>query len=228
MLQWASLYINILCADFCKDFSSLPFLHSIYTGNLDICPYIYIWPKEISGSHPLLLLLSQPSYLISHQFLWVYLIYMSLLSFVLFCFVFKWATFKIFIAFVTVLLLYYVWVFGLEDWGILAPHPGIKPAPPTLKVSLNHWTDREFPHLHLSNASPFSHPSCPCFCISPIVIFIWITETKIQLPILVALPITYLQSTFPAYSHALFITTNLFKNFTNTKKSSPKFPKPQF
>ena len=156
-------------------------------------------------------------------------LYVSLSFFCLFfCFFFKWATFKIFIAFVTVLLLYYVWVFGLEDWGIWAPHPGIKPAPPTLKVSLNHWTDREFPHLHLSNASPFSHPSCPCFCISPIVIFIWITETKIQLPILVALPITYLQSTFPAYSHALFITTNLFKNFTNTKKSSPKFPKPQF
>ena len=44
-----------------------------------------------------------------------------------------WAILKVFIEFVTVLLLFYVLVFGPEACGILAPWPGIKPAPPVLK-----------------------------------------------------------------------------------------------
>ena len=40
-------------------------------------------------------------------------------------------SFKIFIEFVTVLLLFYV--FGLEACGISAPRSGIKPPPPTLE-----------------------------------------------------------------------------------------------
>ena len=41
--------------------------------------------------------------------------------------------FKAFIEFVTVLLLFYVWVFGREACGILAHPPGIKLTPPELE-----------------------------------------------------------------------------------------------
>ena len=41
--------------------------------------------------------------------------------------------FKVFIAFVTILFLFYVWFFGCEACGILAPQPGLKPAPPALE-----------------------------------------------------------------------------------------------
>ena len=42
-----------------------------------------------------------------------------------------WTIFKVFIEFVTILLLFYVfWFFGLKARGILAPQPGIEPAPP--------------------------------------------------------------------------------------------------
>ena len=41
------------------------------------------------------------------------------------------------------------WFFGWEACGILAPWPGIKPAPPALEVqSLNHQTTREVPKIH--------------------------------------------------------------------------------
>ena len=41
---------------------------------------------------------------------------------------------KVFIEFVTILLLFYVfWFFGPEACGILAPRPGIEPAPPALE-----------------------------------------------------------------------------------------------
>ena len=36
------------------------------------------------------------------------------------------------------------WIFGIKARGILAPRPGIKPAPPALgRWRLNHWTTRE-------------------------------------------------------------------------------------
>ena len=41
--------------------------------------------------------------------------------------------FKVFIEFVTILLLFYVLVLWPGACGILAPRPGIKPAPPTLE-----------------------------------------------------------------------------------------------
>ena len=41
--------------------------------------------------------------------------------------------FKVFIEFVTILLLLYVFCFGHEACGILALRPGIKPTPPALK-----------------------------------------------------------------------------------------------
>ena len=45
-----------------------------------------------------------------------------------------WTIFKVFIEFVTILLLFYVfWLFGHETCGILAPSPGIEPAPPALE-----------------------------------------------------------------------------------------------
>ena len=36
------------------------------------------------------------------------------------------------------------WFFGYKPSGILAPQPGIKPAPPELEGELfNHWTTKE-------------------------------------------------------------------------------------
>ena len=40
---------------------------------------------------------------------------------------------SLFIEFVTILLLFYLLVFGPEACGILAPQPGIEPAPPELE-----------------------------------------------------------------------------------------------
>ena len=44
-----------------------------------------------------------------------------------------WTIFKVFIEFVTILLLFYALVFGCESCGILAPQPGIEPTPPALE-----------------------------------------------------------------------------------------------
>ena len=44
-----------------------------------------------------------------------------------------WTILKVFIEFVTMLLLFYVLVFWRQACGILAPQPGIKPAPPALE-----------------------------------------------------------------------------------------------
>ena len=41
--------------------------------------------------------------------------------------------FKVFTEFVTILLLFYVLVFGVKAGGILAPWPGMEPAPPALE-----------------------------------------------------------------------------------------------
>ena len=62
---------------------------------------------------------------------------------------FNLSFFKVFIEFVTVLLLFYVFpffFFGYEACGILAPQPGIEPVLPAMEGecgSLNHWTARE-------------------------------------------------------------------------------------
>ena len=46
-----------------------------------------------------------------------------------------WTIFKVFIEFVTVLLLliFMFWFFGREAYGILAPQPGVEPAPLALE-----------------------------------------------------------------------------------------------
>ena len=46
-----------------------------------------------------------------------------------------WTNFKVFIEFVTILLLFHVsfWFFGPEACGILAPWAGIKPTPPAVE-----------------------------------------------------------------------------------------------
>ena len=45
-----------------------------------------------------------------------------------------WTIFKVFIEFVTILLLFSVfWFFGCKACGILAPQPGIEPALPALE-----------------------------------------------------------------------------------------------
>ena len=44
-----------------------------------------------------------------------------------------WAIFKVFIEFITILLLFYVLIFWPQACGILAPQPGIKPSSPALE-----------------------------------------------------------------------------------------------
>ena len=44
-----------------------------------------------------------------------------------------WTIFKVFIEFVTLLFLFHVLVFWCEVCRILAPQPGIEPAPPALE-----------------------------------------------------------------------------------------------
>ena len=46
---------------------------------------------------------------------------------------FIWAIFTLFIEFVTILLLFYVLVFGQKACGILVPQPAVEPAPPALE-----------------------------------------------------------------------------------------------
>ena len=58
------------------------------------------------------------------------------------------AIFKVFIEFVTTLLLFYIVAFfGCKACGVLAPKPGIEPAhTPSLRTgrqSPNHWSTRE-------------------------------------------------------------------------------------
>ena len=46
-----------------------------------------------------------------------------------------WTIFKVFIEFLTILLLcfFMFWFFGREACGILVPRPGIEPTPPALE-----------------------------------------------------------------------------------------------
>ena len=58
--------------------------------------------------------------------------------------------FKVFIEFVTLLLLFYgFWPLGQEACGILVPRPGTEPTLPALVDEvLNHWTAREVHRLN--------------------------------------------------------------------------------
>ena len=44
-----------------------------------------------------------------------------------------WTIFKVFVEFVTILLLFFVLDFGLKATEILDPRPGIEPTPPALE-----------------------------------------------------------------------------------------------
>ena len=65
------------------------------------------------------------------------------LSFLFFCFFDVDHLKKVFIEFVTILLLFYVLIFGQEACGILAPRPGIVPTAPGLEGKV--FTAREVP-----------------------------------------------------------------------------------
>ena len=57
-----------------------------------------------------------------------------------------WTIFKVFTEFTAILFM--LWFFGPEAYGVLAPC-GIKFAPPALEVqSLNHWNSREVPQIN--------------------------------------------------------------------------------
>ena len=59
-----------------------------------------------------------------------------------------WTIFKVFIEFVTVLLLFYIFCLVHEACGILALQPRIGPLPPARQVKvLTLWTTREVPSL---------------------------------------------------------------------------------
>ena len=50
-----------------------------------------------------------------------------------------WTVFKVFVEFVTILLLFYIfWFFDTKACGILVPRPGIEPALCIRGQSLNH------------------------------------------------------------------------------------------
>ena len=57
-----------------------------------------------------------------------------------------WTVFKVFIEFVTLLLLFYVLVFWLRDmWDLSSPTRGRTRTPCIGRQRLNHWTAREVP-----------------------------------------------------------------------------------
>ena len=63
-------------------------------------------------------------------------------------FFFMWTIFKVFIAFVTKLLLFYVlgfWPWGM--WSLSSPTRDRTRTPCIGRQSLNHWTTREVPHM---------------------------------------------------------------------------------
>jgi len=65
-----------------------------------------------------------------------------------------WTILKVFIEFVTMLLLLFMLLFGHEACGILAPWPGIKPTPLHWKVKAQALDDQESPSaLFLMNDS---------------------------------------------------------------------------
>ena len=71
------------------------------------------------------------------------LIRLSCFFFCLFFFFLIWTLLKVFIEFVTILLLVYILAFWVQAYRILAPQPGIEPTPPALEGEVNHWTTRD-------------------------------------------------------------------------------------
>ena len=85
----------------------------------------------------------------------------------------KWTIFKVFIEFVTILLLFYVLVFWLRGmWDLSSPTRDRTRTPCIGRRSLNHWTTSEVPEfpsfLRLNNI-----PLCMCIYIH-IYIYIYI------------------------------------------------------
>ena len=63
-----------------------------------------------------------------------------------FFFFLMWAIFKVFIEFVTILLLFYVLIFWPRGmWDLSSPTRNQTRAPCIVRQSLNHWTTREVP-----------------------------------------------------------------------------------
>ena len=81
-----------------------------------------------------------------------------------------WTIFKVFIEFVTILLLFYVLVYGPEACGILTPQPGIELSLPALEGRvLTTGPPGKSLYLSLSLAfafllSVFPQVRCSCFC----------------------------------------------------------------
>ena len=75
-----------------------------------------------------------------------------------------WNIFNVFIEYVTILLLFYVLVFGRKANGILAPRPGIEPAPPALEgeVSTTGSTGKSL-NLFFFNPANYA-PYFPSLC----------------------------------------------------------------
>ena len=84
----------------------------------------------------------------------------DLISFFLsFFFFLMWTIFKVFIEFVTVLLLFYVLVFSPQGmWDLSSPTKDRTCTPCIRRQSLNHWTAREVPPLLVKHPFPW-HPS---------------------------------------------------------------------
>ena len=95
------------------------------------------------------------NHICSFYFLFMYLFFKSVKK----VFFLMWAILKIFIKFVTILLLFYVldfWWWSL--WDLKLPDQGLNPHPCTGRQSLNHWTtNREVPVVfkcYLKYSSP--------------------------------------------------------------------------
>ena len=73
-----------------------------------------------------------------------------------------WTIFKVFIEFVTILLLFYVFGFWPQGtWDLISLIRDRTPAPCIGRQSLNHWTTREVPtHRHV-----FKPLSCADLCL---------------------------------------------------------------
>ena len=67
-----------------------------------------------------------------------------------------WTIFEVFIDLLQYFFCFMFWFFGREACGILAPRPGIEPAPPALKVEvLTTGPTRKSHHMGLKPSSNF-------------------------------------------------------------------------
>ena len=81
--------------------------------------------------------------------------------------------FKVFVEFVTILLLFYVnWFFGCKACGILASQPGMEPSTSAIgSKSLNYQTTREVPIHWLLDFEIVENPELLSFLILYVVLF---------------------------------------------------------